>query len=394
MAEDGEEIEKELIKIDYDEIDQATGFKVIDKKIWDALEEWKAKPEDDREPAGDPAELDSRIEWAKWFAAEGPLKPDGEDAKAATQFENRCVGVIRLGLYSGQRDEFLQRTGKGKAVYPNGDTYDGQFFEGKKNGQGMYAQKSVAKAEVDKLIEDAVLKLPETDRRTHEMHGHTTVNADKLDGFVEETVKRLAVGEEVVKTSLAFGYHPFYLGEYQNGIRNGVGVMKSKDGSVYKGEWVDGKRHGQGILYFTNGDTYSGHWQDGAKTGFGTYSFAYWSKVTSSDGKPVYTFSDGGSYRGEWGEETYAEEVDGEKAEKTVRGLLKQGEWHMPIGFYYEGTFNRMSQPHTQDAPACVLNPDGTPLPAPSTCIHFPRWGLAQAGVMDKVFLLRKAFTL
>lgn len=71
-----------------------------------------------------------------------------------------------------------------------------------------------------------------------------------------------------------FGEHLFshgnqkYVGEWQDGKRNGHGTLTSPDGTKYVGEWKDGKRTGYGIQYappgriFTsNGQAYqSGMW--------------------------------------------------------------------------------------------------------------------------------------
>ena len=382
MSDD--EGEKELVKIDYEAIDEATGFKKVDWDIWRALEEWKEKPEDDREPAGDPTELDSRLEWAKWYATEGPLKPNTEEPKILSTFENRCIAVVRLGLYAGVRDDFSQRNGKSKAIYSNGDSYEGQFYEGKKNGQGKYVSKSLGKSEVDKLIEHQIMNLPEEERLKSELTGCWSCTGEQKDKVVKNITQSLAIGEEIVRTALELGYFSFYLGDYENGTRSGIGVMKSRDGSVYKGEWLNGKRHGEGILYYVNGDTYSGNWNEGHKDGYGTYTFAYWLK-TIIDNNPCYTLTEGGDYRGEWGTEPFSEEVDGEKVNKTARGIIKEGEWRMPDGFHFEGTFNRHNQPHTLSAPLPSLHAEGAAEPQPKTCMHFPRWGLSQFGIMKKV---------
>ena len=388
MGEDDVEVEKELLKLDYDELDEETGFKKVEWTIWQALQEWRQKPEDDREPAGDPADLDARLEWAKWYASEGPLKPPGDDAKALTAFENRCVAVVKIGLYAGRRDDFNQRNGKAKTIYKNGDVYEGQYFEGKKNGQGKYVSRSLGKSDVDRIIEQMVLALPEEDRVYVPVNECYTVAAHKHDEFVATVCATIAVGADIVKTALEFGYYPFYQGDYQSGVRNGIGMMKARDGSVYKGEWAAGSRSGQGILFYTNGDKYSGNWEDGSKSGYGTYAYAYWSKGMR-DGKPWYQLSAGGDFRGEWGSEEYTEDEDGEKVKKTARGMITAGEWHMPGGLHYEGTFNRHSQPHTKDPPPLVLQADGTPPPNPKTYMHFPKMGLAQAGIMSKVCLPR-----
>eukprot|EP01064_Diplonema_japonicum_P037087 TRINITY_DN8602_c0_g5_i1.p1 TRINITY_DN8602_c0_g5~~TRINITY_DN8602_c0_g5_i1.p1 ORF type:complete len:422 (+),score=102.39 TRINITY_DN8602_c0_g5_i1:53-1267(+) len=384
MSDEEEEVEKELIKIDYDEIDKETGFKKIEWQIWQALEAWKATPEEDREPAGDPSDMDSKLEWAKWFASEGPLKPNTDDPKSLSTFEVRCTAVIRLGIFAGARDKYNERTGKARAIYNNGDTFEGKYFGGKRNGQGRYVNVSQGKSELDTLLEKLVMSLPEDERVFMPLNNSWSVVSSNHDDFIKQASTSLCCSTVVVACALEFGFYPFYYGDYQNGVRNGIGVMKMKDGSVYKGEWCDGKRQGQGIFYYVNGDTYSGHWKNGTKCGFGTYSFAYWEKsYDSKTGKPLYTYSPGGDYRGEWGEEAFDFEEDGEKTRKVKKGVIKEGEWRMPDGLYYEGTFNRDFQPHTLDQPPAIYSPNVAPPPL-NTYMHFPKWDLLQAGVMRK----------
>ena len=39
-----------------------------------------------------------------------------------------------------------------------------------------------------------------------------------------------------------------YVGEYKNGERNGYGVEKRSDGAKYDGPWKDGNPHGKGVM--------------------------------------------------------------------------------------------------------------------------------------------------
>lgn len=43
--------------------------------------------------------------------------------------------------YMGNRNEAKQRHGKGKALLPNGDYYEGYYNEGLRNGRGYYVFK-------------------------------------------------------------------------------------------------------------------------------------------------------------------------------------------------------------------------------------------------------------
>jgi len=53
-----------------------------------------------------------------------------------------------------------------------------------------------------------------------------------------------------------------FVGEYQNGIRSGYGVMMWTSGATYEGQW-DGWIHGEGVYTYKNGNKLGGLWYDG-----------------------------------------------------------------------------------------------------------------------------------
>ena len=93
--------------------------------------------------------------------------------------------------------------GRGKFISPGGESYDGQWHEGKYNGQGTY------------------------------IFGEGKWKGDK------------------------------YEGEYKNGKREGQGTYTFSDGKKYTGSFKNGKMHGQGILTSSNGNSYEGKWENG-----------------------------------------------------------------------------------------------------------------------------------
>lgn len=54
-----------------------------------------------------------------------------------------------------------------------------------------------------------------------------------------------------------------YVGQWENGEKQGRGVMTYPDGSKYDGEWKSGERHGKGALNMANGDRYVGTFKHG-----------------------------------------------------------------------------------------------------------------------------------
>ena len=74
-----------------------------------------------------------------------------------------------------------------------------------------------------------------------------------------------------------------YVGELNNELPDGKGIMTYEDGSKYEGEWKEGKRYGEGTLTFEDGAKYEGEWKDG-----------------EMDGTGKFIWSNGDKYEGDW----------------------------------------------------------------------------------------------
>jgi hypothetical protein len=90
------------------------------------------------------------------------------------------------------------RAGKGKASYPSGDTYEGEYAGGLREGEGVYVYK-------------------------------------------------------------AKGWR--YEGGFKAGLRHGLGTMVYSRGERYVGYWAAGVKSGQGTMYFASKDIYTGEWK-------------------------------------------------------------------------------------------------------------------------------------
>nr|XP_020442658.1 radial spoke head 1 homolog isoform X2 [Monopterus albus] len=115
----------------------------------------------------------------------------------------------KLGEYGGDRNEAGERHGFGKAVLPNGDTYQGQYENGKRHGQGTYRFKNGAR----------------------------------------------------------------YVGDYYQNMKHGQGTFYYPDGSKYEGSWVKDLREGHGVYIYPNGDKYDGEWLHHVRHGQGIYHY-------------------------------------------------------------------------------------------------------------------------
>ena len=100
--------------------------------------------------------------------------------------------------------------GKGLATYPNGDTFEGTFKEGIREGHGIYQYLN---------------------------------SLEKYDG------------------------------NWLSNRKHGIGKMTYARAGEYNGFWENGRRHGEGVFSYSNGDVYSGWWKFGDKEGTGCFTF-------------------------------------------------------------------------------------------------------------------------
>jgi len=95
-----------------------------------------------------------------------------------------------------------------------------------------------------------------------------------------------------------------YEGNFLNGLREGRGMLKGKDGSWYDGMWTGDKFQGQGTYVWPNGAKYVGAWEKGIQSGYGIYFYVNGDKYTGYfkdnlfEGQGKYTWADGTSQDG------------------------------------------------------------------------------------------------
>ena len=148
--------------------------------------------------------------------------------KQRHRVENMDVGQ---GLYTGDYIEGVGMDGQGSLTYRDGSQYVGGFLRGKYHGEGQ-------------LIVNA----------TDGARG-TWLMGNK-DGEFEERWD---------------GGRQYFRGKYENGVRNGFGILKMADGKVYEGEFENDRFHGQGKLVMADSDqTYRGEFRQGSISGRGT----------------------------------------------------------------------------------------------------------------------------
>lgn len=130
-------------------------------------------------------------------------------------------------------------SGYGRHAKPNGDIYEGTFFDNNKHGMGTYRYRD--------------------GKRVFEGR---YVMGQRVDG------------------QMTYGDGSVYKGQWYDGKRNGRGTYRFKDSSVYKGEFLQDVIHGVGQLVWPDGAKYVGEWNQGHRHGIG--------KEFASDGRLRY----------------------------------------------------------------------------------------------------------
>ncbi len=183
--------------------------------------------------------------------------------------KNKFSGKIKNGLYNygelvnqnGSRFEgefFLGGAcSDGKIIfkYENGDTYEGQWKDGLKHGNGKFTWEDGGAYEGQ--WKDGL------------MHGngkYTFKSGNTYEGQFENE-KRHGNGKYTFKEG------DTYEGGYKNDKKHGNGKYTFKEGDTYEGGYKNNKRHGNGKYTWKDGTAYEGQWKDGLKHGNGKYTF-------------------------------------------------------------------------------------------------------------------------
>jgi len=141
---------------------------------------------------------------------------------------------------------------------PNGCRYDGDFIEGKFEGQGKYTFASGASFE-------GTLEAGQF----HGKGSYITPRGDTYTGYFAHN-KIEGFGECKLIS------HPqinSYSGTWINNKPHGNGTMAISSETVYEGEFENGYFHGQGSIRYANGDAYDGIYQRGVPQGDGKFYF-------------------------------------------------------------------------------------------------------------------------
>lgn len=223
---------------------------------------------------------------AKGFSTVREIKIIDEDQ----QDDQRLYGektVINQEKFNGQFSNG-SRNGFGITNFTDGRKYEGNWVDGKYDGQGEYTwgngEKYVGKFQCGLRSGKGIVIYNKGGRYNGQWKD------DKKEGYGEYT---FANGDK-------------YAGNWVSGSRNGKGIMSCIDGRKYDVEWKDDKKHGWGEFTFSGGDKYVGEWKNGFRSGKGVQNYQIGSKFDGEweddkrHGYGEYTLVNGDRYEGQW----------------------------------------------------------------------------------------------
>jgi len=150
----------------------------------------------------------------------------------------------------------------------------------------------------------------------------------------------------------------YYSGDFSEDKAQNYGVYVSSDGNKYSGYWVNDYQEGEGTEYYADTKaTYVGLFVKGEKHGEGTLELADKTKYKGAfknnniEGHGIFTWPDGREYNGNWkdnkmnGHGIYSW-LDGRKYEGEYKNDIKEGKgkYYWNETHYYDGEFKKMGK--------------------------------------------------
>lgn len=198
--------------------------------------------------------------------------------------------------YIGERNSFNRFHGFGTYISSRGDRYEGNWVDGRKQGEGKQEW-----ASGEKYVGSW------SDNRPHGKGDYTYTNGDNYKG---EFVWGKRQGTGIMK----YANGDTYEGEWFQDQRQGKGVLKTAKGLSFEGEWKAGQKSGQGVLTLANGDRLVGNWKKDEVVGKGTYI----AKAFQYEGPILNNKPNGKGTCKVKGKSSPCEYANGKKVEKVV----------------------------------------------------------------------------
>ena len=170
-----------------------------------------------------------------------------KDGKGKMKYEN---GEYYIGQWSKDR-----RHGKGKLYNKIGKIkYEGDFYNDKMEGKGKYYYENADYYYVGNWLND-------------KEHGRGALYYKNGD---LKYVGEFAFGKFEGRGKLIYDSGEYYIGNWFNGEKNDKGIEYYKNGKIkYEGNFVNGKFEGKGKFIYENGEYYIGQFLNDLKHGKG-----------------------------------------------------------------------------------------------------------------------------
>lgn len=156
--------------------------------------------------------------------------------------------------------------GKGKFAFDNGDSYIGQWKRGKMNGNGTYYFKDGRQREGEfedgRLVEQHYVEESQPSK-TSTFNEASAEFASDLSHITKDCTNAHCHDEMGI---FNYGDGTRYIGEFKDGLPNGIGRCEFSNGDLYEGEWKRHAPHGKGVLTFASGRKHAAIWDQGIPT--------------------------------------------------------------------------------------------------------------------------------
>jgi hypothetical protein len=92
--------------------------------------------------------------------------------------------------------------------------------------------------------------------------------------YMGEWLNNLPHGKGKLKSlNTTEGQDEFYDGDWKAGQMDGLGMQRWRDGTTYQGGFTNGRKHGKGVFSWPDGNKYEGGYKEDLRDGFGSFTW-------------------------------------------------------------------------------------------------------------------------